>query len=201
LAWAPHSACHICTCSDDRSALIWDLKHMPKVRDATWRSCFLCALIPTPLPPTCLRLPAHHGPDFGLQRGGPHQPAAVVRGAARLGRYCLRPKHPSPARLEATRVQSRNRGRRRVTTEWLAHTCKEERPGVGGELPRSFRQLAKVHWGHLECRGHHPFINNISCISRLFILPIYEHSELARPPPNPTHKPRTEGGSVLVGPG
>ncbi len=30
VAWAPHSACHICTCSDDRSALIWDLKHMPK---------------------------------------------------------------------------------------------------------------------------------------------------------------------------
>jgi len=30
LAWAPHSACHIITCSDDRSALIWDLKNMPE---------------------------------------------------------------------------------------------------------------------------------------------------------------------------
>jgi WD repeat-containing protein 68 len=28
--WAPHSACHICSCSDDSSALIWDLKQMPK---------------------------------------------------------------------------------------------------------------------------------------------------------------------------
>lgn len=24
--WAPHSGCHLCTCSDDKSALIWDLK-------------------------------------------------------------------------------------------------------------------------------------------------------------------------------
>mmetsp|Transcript_13911 Transcript_13911/g.23585 ORF Transcript_13911/g.23585 Transcript_13911/m.23585 type:complete len:327 (+) Transcript_13911:66-1046(+) len=30
VAWAPHSACHICSCSDDNSALIWDLKQMPK---------------------------------------------------------------------------------------------------------------------------------------------------------------------------
>ena len=30
VAWAPHSSCHICSCSDDRSALIWDLKQMPK---------------------------------------------------------------------------------------------------------------------------------------------------------------------------
>lgn len=26
VAWAPHSACHICTCGDDRQALIWDLR-------------------------------------------------------------------------------------------------------------------------------------------------------------------------------
>jgi len=30
VAWAPHSPCHICTGSDDKSALIWDLKTMPK---------------------------------------------------------------------------------------------------------------------------------------------------------------------------
>ncbi len=26
VAWAPHSACHLCTCGDDRQALIWDLR-------------------------------------------------------------------------------------------------------------------------------------------------------------------------------
>lgn len=25
LAWAPHSACHICTAGDDHQALIWDI--------------------------------------------------------------------------------------------------------------------------------------------------------------------------------
>jgi WD repeat-containing protein 68 len=25
IAWAPHSASHICTCGDDRQALIWDI--------------------------------------------------------------------------------------------------------------------------------------------------------------------------------
>jgi WD repeat-containing protein 68 len=30
IAWAPHSARHLCTCGDDKSALIWDLKDMPK---------------------------------------------------------------------------------------------------------------------------------------------------------------------------
>lgn len=25
IAWAPHSANHICTCGDDRQALIWDV--------------------------------------------------------------------------------------------------------------------------------------------------------------------------------
>lgn len=30
VAWAPHSSCHICTCSDDHQALIWDLSSMPK---------------------------------------------------------------------------------------------------------------------------------------------------------------------------
>ncbi|KAM3575267.1 hypothetical protein VYU27_002853 [Nannochloropsis oceanica] len=29
LAWAPHSACHICTCGEDRQALIWDLTALP----------------------------------------------------------------------------------------------------------------------------------------------------------------------------
>lgn len=28
LAWAPHSACHICTAGDDSQALIWDLSAM-----------------------------------------------------------------------------------------------------------------------------------------------------------------------------
>jgi len=26
IAWAPHSACHVCTAGDDRQALIWDLR-------------------------------------------------------------------------------------------------------------------------------------------------------------------------------
>jgi len=30
MAWAPHSACHICTAGDDKQALIWDVQHMPK---------------------------------------------------------------------------------------------------------------------------------------------------------------------------
>lgn len=30
VAWAPHSACHICTVSDDYQALIWDLSCLPK---------------------------------------------------------------------------------------------------------------------------------------------------------------------------
>ncbi|CAF4542394.1 unnamed protein product, partial [Rotaria sp. Silwood2] len=30
IAWAPHSPCHICTASDDRQALIWDIQQMPK---------------------------------------------------------------------------------------------------------------------------------------------------------------------------
>ena len=29
IAWAPHSSCHLCTCSDDNQALIWDLSPMP----------------------------------------------------------------------------------------------------------------------------------------------------------------------------
>ena len=29
IAWAPHSACHVCTCGDDRQALIWDLSVLP----------------------------------------------------------------------------------------------------------------------------------------------------------------------------
>uniref|UniRef100_A0A7S2RS73 Uncharacterized protein n=1 Tax=Rhizochromulina marina TaxID=1034831 RepID=A0A7S2RS73_9STRA len=29
VAWAPNSSCHICTCSDDRSALIWDIGSAP----------------------------------------------------------------------------------------------------------------------------------------------------------------------------
>jgi WD repeat-containing protein 68 len=28
LAWAPHSACHICSAGDDSQALIWDLSNM-----------------------------------------------------------------------------------------------------------------------------------------------------------------------------
>jgi WD repeat-containing protein 68 len=31
IAWAPHSAYHICTCSDDRQALIWDVTAAPKL--------------------------------------------------------------------------------------------------------------------------------------------------------------------------
>ncbi|KAM9964944.1 hypothetical protein ACTFIW_004739 [Dictyostelium discoideum] len=30
ISWAPHSSCHICTVSDDKQALIWDLSSMPK---------------------------------------------------------------------------------------------------------------------------------------------------------------------------
>jgi WD repeat-containing protein 68 len=30
IAWAPHSPCHICTISDDRQALIWDITVKPK---------------------------------------------------------------------------------------------------------------------------------------------------------------------------
>jgi DDB1- and CUL4-associated factor 7 len=33
LAWAPHSSCHLCTCSDDHEALIWDITACPKVLD------------------------------------------------------------------------------------------------------------------------------------------------------------------------
>jgi len=29
VAWAPHSACHLCTVSDDAAALIWDLSSLP----------------------------------------------------------------------------------------------------------------------------------------------------------------------------
>lgn len=30
IAWAPHSACHVCTAGDDRQALIWDIQQMPR---------------------------------------------------------------------------------------------------------------------------------------------------------------------------
>lgn len=33
IAWAPHSSAHLCTCSDDREALIWDITSCPKVLD------------------------------------------------------------------------------------------------------------------------------------------------------------------------
>ena len=33
IAWAPHSSCHLCTCSDDCQALIWDLTPLPKPID------------------------------------------------------------------------------------------------------------------------------------------------------------------------
>eukprot|EP00602_Paraphysomonas_sp_CaronLab_P003977 CAMPEP_0185017818 /NCGR_PEP_ID=MMETSP1103-20130426/705_1 /TAXON_ID=36769 /ORGANISM="Paraphysomonas bandaiensis, Strain Caron Lab Isolate" /LENGTH=334 /DNA_ID=CAMNT_0027547399 /DNA_START=52 /DNA_END=1056 /DNA_ORIENTATION=- len=33
LAWAPHSSCHLCTCSDDHEALIWDITAAPKTID------------------------------------------------------------------------------------------------------------------------------------------------------------------------
>lgn len=33
VAWAPHSACHLCTVGDDRQALIWDLSPMPRAID------------------------------------------------------------------------------------------------------------------------------------------------------------------------
>lgn len=35
IAWAPHSSCHLCTCSDDSQALIWDLTAMPKPIDVS----------------------------------------------------------------------------------------------------------------------------------------------------------------------
>jgi DDB1- and CUL4-associated factor 7 len=31
IAWAPHSSYHICTCSDDRQALIWDMTAAPRL--------------------------------------------------------------------------------------------------------------------------------------------------------------------------
>jgi WD repeat-containing protein 68 len=72
LAWAPHSACHICTCSDDRSALIWDLKHMPKVSRVD------CKLLIDPLYHGLTSIfasnihvvayQAHHRPNFSIQR-------------------------------------------------------------------------------------------------------------------------------------
>jgi WD repeat-containing protein 68 len=31
LAWAPNSACHLCSVSDDQDALIWDITSSPKV--------------------------------------------------------------------------------------------------------------------------------------------------------------------------
>lgn len=31
VAWAPHSACHLCTAADDQKALIWDISSMPRV--------------------------------------------------------------------------------------------------------------------------------------------------------------------------
>lgn len=31
IAWAPHSACHLCTAGDDQKALIWDISSIPKV--------------------------------------------------------------------------------------------------------------------------------------------------------------------------
>ena len=30
IAWAPYSPCHICTCGDDRQALIWDITAKPR---------------------------------------------------------------------------------------------------------------------------------------------------------------------------
>mmetsp|Transcript_10847 Transcript_10847/g.11269 ORF Transcript_10847/g.11269 Transcript_10847/m.11269 type:complete len:333 (+) Transcript_10847:27-1025(+) len=33
IAWAPHSSSHLCTCSDDREALIWDITSLPKILD------------------------------------------------------------------------------------------------------------------------------------------------------------------------
>ena len=31
IAWAPHSAGHICSGADDKKALIWDIQHIPQV--------------------------------------------------------------------------------------------------------------------------------------------------------------------------
>jgi WD repeat-containing protein 68 len=34
IAWAPHSASHICTCGDDRQALIWEINSkQPVIED------------------------------------------------------------------------------------------------------------------------------------------------------------------------
>lgn len=30
IAWAPHSACHLCTGGDDKKALIWDIHAIPQ---------------------------------------------------------------------------------------------------------------------------------------------------------------------------
>mmetsp|Transcript_5654 Transcript_5654/g.13201 ORF Transcript_5654/g.13201 Transcript_5654/m.13201 type:complete len:110 (-) Transcript_5654:180-509(-) len=36
IAWAPHSACHIASASDDGKALIWDLSSIPKPVEGRW---------------------------------------------------------------------------------------------------------------------------------------------------------------------
>lgn len=30
IAWAPHSSCHLCSCADDKQALIWDIQQLPR---------------------------------------------------------------------------------------------------------------------------------------------------------------------------
>lgn len=39
VAWAPHSACHICTTGDDSQALIWDLQGLPKLVEDPILAC------------------------------------------------------------------------------------------------------------------------------------------------------------------
>lgn len=38
LAWAPHSACHICSGADDKRALIWDIQNIPQVSESRERT-------------------------------------------------------------------------------------------------------------------------------------------------------------------
>ena len=95
LAWAPHSSCHICTAGDDAQALIWDLTTMAKPLEQSLGE----------LNGWLLELPHHRAetlacrPYSGLPGRSGGQPAAVVRGAPRLGGHLLRQPHADPAGL------------------------------------------------------------------------------------------------------
>lgn len=91
LAWAPHSACHICSGADDKRALIWDIQNIPSVggkeRGRQGRGVWVCASLTPSYPPPFSETRRAHS---GLRGGRAHQPAAVVVGGARLDRHHLR---------------------------------------------------------------------------------------------------------------